>query len=234
MPIHCFLFEILIIQHGFTGLRSYRVFRESGPWIKISNVYSRLLFVLYSQRWSAKRFCDTWTRQGPYYHSFNRLSLDGGMPQSFNRGRRKNFRPVCANHNAETEKYKKKSELKRMSNSKLCCCEIRLKRKKIRKLFVRDQQQKGRKRKPKSKNVTDDSSTTSWILCDAVIGSNLVARNSRSEYLSFWLAHFDSELFHWSLRTRVNLLKWSRFWAQIYIAIWRIIPVVVSRPITME
>ena len=78
------------------------------------------------------------------------------------------------------------------------------------------------------------SSTTSWILCDAVIGSNLVARNSRSEYLSFWLAHFDSELFHWSLRTRVNLLKWSRFWAQIYIAIWRIIPVVVSRPITME
>ena len=80
---------------------------------------------------------------------------------------------------------KKKSELKRMSNSKLCCCEIRLKRKKIRKLLVRDQQQKGRNRKPKSKNVTDDSSTTSWILCDAVIGLNLVARNSRSEYLSF-------------------------------------------------
>ena len=107
------------------------------------------------------------------------------MPQSFNRGRRKNFRPVCANHNTDSEKYKKKSELKRMPNSKLCCCEIRLKRKKIRKLFVRDQQQKGRNRKPKSKNVTDDSSTTSWILCDAVIGSNLVARNSRSEYLSF-------------------------------------------------
>ena len=64
---------------------------------------------------------------------------------------------------------KKKSEQKRMSNSKLCCCEIRLKREKIRKLFVRDQQQKGRNRKPKSKNVTDDSSTTSWILCDAVI-----------------------------------------------------------------
>ena len=156
------------------------------------------------------------------------------MPQSFNSGRRKNFRPVSANHNAETEKYKKKSELKRMSNSKLCCCEIRLKRKKIRKLLVRDQQQKGRNRKPKSKNVADDSSTTSWILCDAVIGWNLVARNSRSEYLSFWLAHFDSELFHWSLRTRVNLLKWSRFWAQIYIAIWSIIPVVVSRPMTME
>ena len=120
-----------------TGLRSYIVFRESGPWIKISNVYSRLLFVLYSQRWTAKRFCDTWRRQGPYYDTFNRLSLDGGMPQSFNRGRRKHFRSVCANHNAETEKDKKKSDLKRMSNSKLCCCEIRLKRKKIRKiLFV--------------------------------------------------------------------------------------------------
>ena len=65
---------------------------------------------------------------------------------------------------------KKKSELERMSNSKLCCCEIRLKREKIRKLFVRDQQQKGRNRKPKSKSVTDDSSTISWILCDAVIG----------------------------------------------------------------
>ena len=32
MPIHCFLFEIQIIKNGFTGLISYRVFRETGPW----------------------------------------------------------------------------------------------------------------------------------------------------------------------------------------------------------
>ena len=31
MPIHCFLFEIQIIENGFTGPISYRVFGEKGP-----------------------------------------------------------------------------------------------------------------------------------------------------------------------------------------------------------
>ena len=33
MPIHCFLFEIDIVKNGFTGPISYRVFRETDPWI---------------------------------------------------------------------------------------------------------------------------------------------------------------------------------------------------------
>ena len=32
MPIHCFLFEIQIIKNGFTGRKSFRDFRETGPW----------------------------------------------------------------------------------------------------------------------------------------------------------------------------------------------------------
>ena len=32
-PIQCFLFEIQVIKNGFTGLISYRVFRETGPSI---------------------------------------------------------------------------------------------------------------------------------------------------------------------------------------------------------
>ena len=32
MPIHCFLFWIQIIEKGFMGPISYRVFRALGPW----------------------------------------------------------------------------------------------------------------------------------------------------------------------------------------------------------